>query len=100
TRTEPLKPGLSIAAANVFLHPIEVLHGHEQPVSIRVLEVQVLAGLPALADQAHPRKPADAMVDMHHQVAGGKIQLPGAGSGRYGAARNRLARTDKQVAAT
>src|SRR5205823_1043006 len=95
-----LQPGRRVAAPHIFLHPIEVLDGDVELVPFRVLQLHVLALLPVLAHQPHPDKATDAVIDVHHEVAGLEFELPGRRASPHHTTANALAEPAKQVGIT
>src|SRR5205823_4540596 len=64
----------SAFAAQVLLHAVEVFDRHEEPVTLGVLELEVLAVSALRLDQAHAFEAGDAVVDVDDQLVGREVE--------------------------
>ena len=66
-------------AAQILLDPVEVFHGHEQPVALRVLELEVLTMRAIRLDQPHPLESRDPVIDVNDELVGREVECELAG---------------------
>ena len=77
-RPEPVQRG-SRLAAQILLDPVEVFHGHEQPVALRVLELEVLTMRAIRLDQPHPLESRDPVIDVNDELVWREVERELAG---------------------
>ena len=75
---QPLPPRrvqlrLPALLADVALDEVDLLDGDEELLALRVLELDVVPLVSRRADPVDAEEPADAVVHVHHEVPGGKL---------------------------
>ena len=63
------------AGADVLAHQIQRRGGHVQAVAARVGDFDIILFHPVYRQAQHLHKTADAVVGMHHQIAGGQVGI-------------------------